>query len=58
MIVVNDVTKKDTGFSADTNSALILNSYGDIHEYDVMPKEQLANKIFDEVLELKLRTYG
>jgi len=58
MIVVNDVTKKDTGFSADTNSALILNSYGDIHEYDVMPKEQLANKIFDQVLEFKLRTYG
>jgi len=58
MIVVNDVTKKDTGFSADTNSALILNSYGDIHEYDVMPKEQLANKIFDEVLEFKLRTSG
>jgi phosphopantothenoylcysteine decarboxylase/phosphopantothenate--cysteine ligase len=58
MIVVNDVTKKDTGFSSDTNSALILNSYGDIHKYDVMPKEQLANKIFDEVLEFKLRTYG
>jgi len=58
MIVVNDVTKKDTGFSADTNSALILNSYGDIHKYDVMPKEQLANKIFDQVLEFKLRLYG
>ena len=58
MIVVNDVTKKDTGFSADTNSALILNSYGDIHNYDVMPKEQLADKIFDQVLEFKLRTCG
>ena len=58
MIVVNDVTKKDTGFSHDTNSALILNSYGDTQEYDVMPKEQLANKIFDQVLEFKLRAFG
>jgi phosphopantothenoylcysteine decarboxylase/phosphopantothenate--cysteine ligase len=58
IIVVNDVTKKDTGFSGDTNSALILNSHGDIHEYGVMPKEQLANKIFDEVLEIKSRISG
>lgn len=53
MIVVNDITKKDAGFGADNNSALIVNSRGDIREYDVMPKEQLANKILDQVLEIK-----
>lgn len=53
MIVINDVTKEGSGFSVDTNSAIILNSRGKQKEYDVIPKELLAEKIFDEVVEFK-----
>ncbi len=52
LIVVNDVTKEDSGFAVDTNSAFVLNRNGDVREYDVMPKEMLAHKIFDELLKI------
>ncbi len=52
MIVVNDVTKEDCGFAVDTNSAFVLTRNGDVNEYDVMPKDMLADKIFDELLRI------
>ncbi len=58
MIVVNDVTKEDSGFSVDTNSAVILNRLGGVNKYGVMPKELLASKIFDEVLGFKSSVSG
>ena len=58
MIVVNDVTRKDSGFSVDTNCAVILNRLGSVNEYDVLPKELLADKIFDEVIQFKSSSAG
>jgi len=55
MIVVNDITREGAGFETDTNSAVILNRFCEKHQYDTMPKEELANIIFDNILNLKSR---
>lgn len=55
MIVVNDVTKQGSGFGTDTNSAVILNRFCEKQYYETMPKEDLANIIFDNLIELKPR---
>jgi phosphopantothenoylcysteine decarboxylase/phosphopantothenate--cysteine ligase len=54
LIVANDVTKKDSGFNVDTNTATILiNGSDDKIELELMSKKDLADKILDEVIKLR-----
>ena len=48
-IVANDVSRKDAGFSADTNCVTILARDGACTEYPLMGKRQLADVILDHV---------
>jgi phosphopantothenoylcysteine decarboxylase/phosphopantothenate--cysteine ligase len=52
MIVVNDVTKPWAGFGVDTNQAKILLSSGEIKDLPLMTKEELADRILDEIVNL------
>ncbi len=52
MIVANDVSRKDSGFEADTNIAKIIYRDGRIEETSLMKKEELANLILDRVKEI------
>ncbi len=52
-IVVNDVSSPTAGFGADTNKVYIIDSKGKIDDLPLMPKEEVASKIFDKIVELK-----
>ncbi|WP_077367341.1 bifunctional phosphopantothenoylcysteine decarboxylase/phosphopantothenate--cysteine ligase CoaBC [Anaerosalibacter sp. Marseille-P3206] len=51
-IVVNDVSREGAGFKTDTNIASIIDKSGDIMEYPLMSKKELANVILDKVAKL------
>jgi phosphopantothenoylcysteine decarboxylase / phosphopantothenate---cysteine ligase len=52
MIVANDVTKKGAGFGSDDNQATIITKEK-TNELPLMSKNELSNKILDEIIELR-----
>jgi phosphopantothenoylcysteine decarboxylase/phosphopantothenate--cysteine ligase len=50
MIVANDVSMSDAGFNVDTNRALLLFRDGTRQECPLMSKDELANRILDQVI--------
>lgn len=57
MIVANDVTRKGAGFGSDENQATIITRQNAV-ELPLISKNELANKILDEVLELRKKAKG
>ncbi len=55
MIVANNVTEEGSGFDTDTNAATILERDGSTHALPLMPKEEMANRIYDCYLALKAK---
>jgi phosphopantothenoylcysteine decarboxylase/phosphopantothenate--cysteine ligase len=53
LIVANDVTQPGAGFGTDTNIVSMIDGRGGIEELPKMPKEQVAGKILDRILEVK-----
>ncbi|MEW6553141.1 MAG: bifunctional phosphopantothenoylcysteine decarboxylase/phosphopantothenate--cysteine ligase CoaBC [Actinomycetota bacterium] len=52
MLVANDVTARGSGFDSDTNQAVLLFTDGRVAELDLMPKAELAVRIWEEVVGL------
>ncbi len=52
LLVVNDVSRADTGFASDTNAAWILRSDGSCREVPLTSKEELAEVLVQEVEQL------
>ncbi|MGQ9510190.1 MAG: bifunctional phosphopantothenoylcysteine decarboxylase/phosphopantothenate--cysteine ligase CoaBC [Thermodesulfobacteriota bacterium] len=52
MIIANDITKLGTGFGVDTNQVYLLFSSGEVKDLPLMSKEELANRILDEIVNL------
>lgn len=48
-IIVNDISRKDSGFKSDQNKVSILSSRG-VKEFELMAKKELADHIFDYLL--------
>ena len=53
LIVANDVTQLGAGFVSDTNIVRLIDRKGKVEELPKLPKEEVAEKIFDKILELK-----
>jgi len=49
LIVANDVTSADSGFSADTNKVIIIDKDGKIEDLPLMTKREVAERILDKV---------
>jgi phosphopantothenoylcysteine decarboxylase/phosphopantothenate--cysteine ligase len=49
LIVANDISAEDSGFSVDTNRITILSSSGDVHELELMSKAAVAEEILDRL---------
>ena len=49
MIVANDVSRKDTGFEADTNAVKIIYGNGKVEDSPLMKKVEVADLILDRV---------
>lgn len=56
MIILNDVTKKDSGFDVDTNRVRIIYRNGHEEALDLMTKTDLAHRILDRVIDLREKT--
>ena len=52
LLVANDVTAPGSGFDAENNQAVLLFADGRLLELDLMPKLELAVRIWDEVIAL------
>ncbi len=49
LIVANDITAADSGFSADTNKVIIIDKDGKIEDLPLMTKREVAERILDKV---------
>ncbi|RJR21883.1 MAG: bifunctional phosphopantothenoylcysteine decarboxylase/phosphopantothenate--cysteine ligase CoaBC [Nitrospiraceae bacterium] len=56
LIILNDISRKDAGFDVDTNVITIINNKGNIAEYPVMKKIEVADIILDRMLEISAKT--
>jgi phosphopantothenoylcysteine decarboxylase/phosphopantothenate--cysteine ligase len=52
LIVVNDITAKDSGFDADTNRVTFIDRDGKSEQLPLMSKSEVAHKILDRVVVL------
>jgi len=50
MIVLNDISRKDAGFDADTNIVTLIDRKGEVAEYPMMKKIEVAGIILDRML--------
>ena len=53
LIVANDVTQLGAGFNSDTNIVKIIDRKGEIENLQKLSKEDVAERIFDRILQLK-----
>jgi phosphopantothenoylcysteine decarboxylase/phosphopantothenate--cysteine ligase len=53
LIVLNDVSKGDRGFAADSNEVRIIDGQGNDEEIPMMPKEDVADRILDKIKGLR-----
>jgi len=53
LIVLNDVSKDDRGFAADSNEVRIIDRQGNEQEIPLMPKDEVAEKILDRIKDLR-----
>lgn len=53
LIVANDVTQEGSGFGGDTNIATLLDRKGAVRSLPLMSKEELADRIYDCLVELR-----
>jgi len=50
LIVLNNPTKQGAGFRADTNIVTLIDAQGEIENFPLMSKKQVANKILDKII--------
>jgi phosphopantothenoylcysteine decarboxylase/phosphopantothenate--cysteine ligase len=55
LIVLNDVSQNGAGFDVDTNIVAIIDRKGNIKDYPLMKKIDVANVILDKIIELTPR---
>ena len=53
LIIANDISLKEAGFTSDNNKANLINSTGIVQELPLMTKIDMAGKILDEILKIK-----
>jgi phosphopantothenoylcysteine decarboxylase / phosphopantothenate---cysteine ligase len=58
MVVGNLVGGEDVGFEADHNEALLASRTGELISVPRASKREVADRIFDEILKLRLRLYA
>jgi len=53
IVVANDITKAGAGFNTDTNIATILTADGNTVDLPLMSKQEMADRILDEIVKLR-----
>ena len=52
MIVANDVSREDAGFESDTNLVKVIYRDGQMEEFPLMAKEEVADQLLGRIKEL------
>ena len=58
MVVANLVGDLDTGFESEQNAVVLVSRTGDSVHLDRAPKRAIADRIFDQVLKLRLALHA
>lgn len=58
LLVANDITGEGSGFGTDTNRVILLGADGTTEELPLLPKREVADAIFDRVVEILSRESG
>lgn len=53
LIVANEIGREGAGFGTDTNIVKLINKFGMIIDLPIMSKDKVADKIFDEILNIE-----
>ena len=53
MLVANDVSRSDSGFETDTNAVTLVTPDGQVEELPLVPKSEVAARIFDRIEKLR-----
>jgi phosphopantothenoylcysteine decarboxylase/phosphopantothenate--cysteine ligase len=53
LIVANDIHRPGAGFGQDTNIVCFVDKWGKVEELPIMTKAEIADKIFDKILEFR-----
>jgi phosphopantothenoylcysteine decarboxylase/phosphopantothenate--cysteine ligase len=56
LIVANDISKPGIGFGEDTNMVCFVDRWGRVEELPIMTKTEIAERIFDKIIEIKSQT--
>ncbi len=52
IILANDITRADAGFSVDTNKVTLLDRQGEVEDWPLMTKQQVAERLLERVAAL------
>jgi phosphopantothenoylcysteine decarboxylase/phosphopantothenate--cysteine ligase len=53
LLVANDISRDDAGFESDSNAVLLLTPDGELEELPLLPKSEVAARIFDRIEKLR-----
>ncbi len=53
LLVANDISRSDAGFDADTNAVMLLTPDGQVEELPLLPKSEVAARVFDRIEKLR-----
>jgi len=53
LLVANDISRSDAGFETDANAVLLLTPDGEVEELPLLPKSEVAARIFDRIEKLR-----
>jgi phosphopantothenoylcysteine decarboxylase/phosphopantothenate--cysteine ligase len=53
LLIANDISRSDAGFESDRNAVLLLTPDGEVEELPLLPKSEVAARIFDRVEKLR-----
>ena len=49
MMVANDVSRHDAGFEVDTNAVKVIYRDGEVEDWPLMAKEEVAGRLLDRI---------
>ena len=53
LLVANDISRSDSGFETDTNAVTLVTPDGQVEELPLVPKSEVAARIFDRIEKLR-----
>jgi phosphopantothenoylcysteine decarboxylase/phosphopantothenate--cysteine ligase len=53
LLVANDISRSDAGFESDANAVMLLTPDGEVEELPLLPKSEVAARIFDRIEKLR-----